>query len=219
MLEIFQKIGEAFDAGGVFIYPIHVTFVIAIAVAAERIYWLYVKSSMNVEAFIAQIKPAIERKDLQSAVQFCDSIQAPAARLAKTVIVRGLAQGSRSDIEATIETALARESHPIERRTAYLSMLANLATLIGLLGTISGLITAFAAAATLDPTDRAQKLSEGIAEAMNCTAYGLLVAIFSLVCFAFLQGKTQSLIDELKETAFEIRSSLPFDESSKKGAA
>jgi biopolymer transport protein ExbB/TolQ len=98
-------------------------------------------------------------------------------------------------------------------------MLANLATLIGLLGTISGLITAFAAAATLDPTDRAQKLSEGIAEAMNCTAYGLLVAIFSLVCFAFLQGKTQSLIDELKETAFEIRSSLPFDESSKKGAA
>ncbi len=213
MLDYLSRINEAFNAGGVFIYPIHVTFILAIAVAAERIYWLYAKSSMNVEAFLNQIKPAIERKDLQSAVQFCDSIQAPAARLAKSLILKGLAKGSRDDIEATIETSLARESHPIERRTAYLSMLANLATLIGLLGTISGLIRSFAAAASLDPAERAQKLSEGIAEAMNCTAYGLVVAIFALVCFAILQGKTQSIIDELKETAFEVRSSLPYDDA------
>ena len=162
MLELLGRIGHAFEAGGIFIYPIHVTFILAIAVAAERIYWLYVKSSMNVDAFLSQIKPAIERKDLQSAVQFCDSIQAPAARLAKGLILKGLAKGSRDDVEATIETGLARESHPIERRTAYLSMLANLATLIGLLGTISGLIRSFAAAGALDPTERAQKLSEGI---------------------------------------------------------
>lgn len=218
MLEYLAKIQEAWEAGGVFIYPIHVVFILAISVAIERVYWLFVKSSMNVPSFLAQLTPAIERKDLQSAVQFCDSIQAPAARLAKSLVLRGLAKGSRSDIEAAIETGLARESHPIERRTAYLSMLANLATLIGLLGTISGLIRSFAAAAELDPTQRAEKLSEGIAEAMNCTAYGLVVAIFALVCYAILQGKTQTLIDEMKETAFEVRNVLPFDEK-KKGEA
>ena len=212
MMDLLARINEAWIEGGIFIYPIHVTFILAISVAAERIYWLYGKSSMNVNSFLAQLTPAIERKDLQSAVQFCDSIQAPAARLAKMLVLKGLSKGSRGDIEATIETGLARESHPIERRTAYLSMLANLATLIGLLGTISGLIRSFAAAADLDPTRRAEELSQGISEAMNCTAYGLIVAIFALVCYAFLQGKTQTIIDELKETAFEVRNALPFDD-------
>jgi biopolymer transport protein ExbB/TolQ len=110
-----------------------------------------------------------------------------------------------------IESSLARESHPIERRTAYLSMLANIATLLGLLGTISGLIAAFAAAAKIDPAQKAELLATGISEAMNCTAYGLVVAIFSLVLFALLQGKTQTLLDELKEVAFETRTMLPFE--------
>jgi biopolymer transport protein ExbB/TolQ len=90
-------------------------------------------------------------------------------------------------------------------------MLANIATLLGLLGTISGLISSFAAAAKIDPSQKAELLAKGISEAMNCTAYGLIVAIFALIMYALLQGKTQSLLDELKEVAFETRSMLPYE--------
>jgi len=88
-----------------------------------------------------------------------------------------------------------------------------------LLGTISGLISSFAAAATIDPTQKAEMLAKGISEAMNCTAYGLVVAIFSLVCFALMQGKTQSLLDEMKETAFEVRNLLPYNSPNQSEAA
>ena len=219
MVDFLISIKKAWDAGGVFIYPIHVVAILSISITIERIYFLYAKSSMNVRSFINQLSPAIARKDFQSALQFCDSIAAPAARIAKALVLRGFSKGSRDDIEATIESALARESHPIERRTSYLSMLANIATLLGLLGTISGLISSFAAAATVDPTQKAEMLARGISEAMNCTAYGLVVAIFSLVCFALMQGKTHSLLDEMKETAFEVRNLLPFNSPNQSEAA
>ena len=212
-MDFLLRVKNAWDAGGAFIYPIHLIAVLSIAITIERVYFLYFKCSMNVRSFLNQLAPSISRRDLQSASQFCDSINAPAARLAKTLVVKAISKASREDIEAMIEAGLTRESHPIERRTSYLSMLANIATLLGLLGTISGLIASFAAAAKIDPSQKAELLAKGISEAMNCTAYGLIVAIFSLLAYALLQGKTQSLIDELKEVAFETRSMLPYDKA------
>jgi biopolymer transport protein ExbB/TolQ len=209
MSDLLTRIGQAFEAGGIFIYPIHLVGILIVAITIERFYFLYLRSSMNVKNFLNQLSPTLARGDLQSAIQFCDSIQAPGARLTKSLLVRALANGKREDIEAMIEASLARESHPVERRTSYLSMLANIATLLGLLGTISGLILSFAAAAKSDPTTKAELLAMGISEAMNCTAYGLIVAITGLLTFAFLQGKTQSLLDELKEVAYEVKTLLP----------
>ena len=213
MIDFLQSIGKAWEAGGVFIYPIHLVAILTLSITIERFYALYIKSSMNIRTFLTQLSPGISRGDFQSAMQFCDSIHAPAARVAKSLLIKATAKGSKEDFEATIEASLSRESHPIERRTSYLSMLANIATLLGLLGTISGLIISFGAAAQADPTKKAELLAEGISEAMNCTAYGLIVAIFGLVCFALLQGKTQSLLDELKEVAFEVKSLIPASKS------
>jgi len=209
MFELLAKVGHAFEAGGVFIYPIHIIAILTLAVTIERVYVLYIRSSMNIKNFLQQLGPSIARGDLQSAMQFCDSIAAPGARVTKSLLVKAIGKGEREDIDAMIEASLARESHPIEKRTSYLSMLANIATLLGLLGTISGLIISFSAAAKSDPTQKAELLALGISEAMNCTAYGLCVAIFGLVTYAFLQGKTQSLIDELKETAYTVKTLLP----------
>lgn len=213
MGDFFARIGAAFEAGGHFIYPIHFVAILILAITIERFYFLYIKSSMNIKNFLQQLSPTIARGDLQSAMQFCDSIPAPGARVTKSLLVRGLAKAEREDVDAVIESSLARESHPIERRTSYLSMLANIATLLGLLGTISGLIQSFAAAAKSDPTTKAELLAIGISEAMNCTAYGLVVAIFGLITFAFLQGKTQSMLDELKEVAYEVKTLLPLKKS------
>jgi len=216
MVDILITIKEAWDAGGIFIYLIHVVAILTIAITIERVHWLYVKSSMNVEAFLNQLGPVLQRRDLQGATQFCDSLSAPAARVAKRLIVRSLSRGSRDDIEATIEAGLAKETNPIEKRTSYLAMLANVATLLGLLGTISGLIQSFAAAADVDPDQKAELLAIGISEAMNCTAYGLIVAIFALFAYALLQGKSQSILDEMKETAFEVRGLVPMKEEESK---
>ena len=199
MLDLLIKIKESWDAGGVFIYPIHVVGVLALSIAIERIYWFYFRYSMNLKSFLQQLRPAVERGDLQAAIQYCDSIKTPPSRLAKTLLLRNL------------EASLARESHPIEKRTSYLAMLANIATLLGLLGTISGLIASFAAAAKADPVAKAELLASGIAEAMNCTAYGLVVAIFSLMAYAMLQGKTQTLLDDLKEASHETKAMLPLN--------
>lgn len=213
-METLIKIRDAWDAGGLFIIPIHITAILSLTITIERIYFLYFKSGMNVRSFLKHLAPAIARNDLQSAIQYCDSIQAPGARLAKTLLVRTLSRGTREDIEAMIESSLARESHPVERRTSYLAMLANIATLLGLLGTISGLIDSFAAAASVDPSQKGEMLARGISEAMNCTAYGLVVAIFSLVTYALLQGRTQMILDDLKEVAYETRTMIPFDRMS-----
>ena len=208
MIDFFIKIKEAWDAGGFFIYPIHLIAVLVVAITIERVFWLFFKSSMNAQSFLDHIAPVVGKKDLQGAIQFCDSLHAPGARLAKSLLVRSLSKGTRQDIEATIESSLAREQHPLERRTAYLTMLGNISTLLGLLGTISGLIASFRAAASVDPTRKAELLATGISEAMNCTAYGLIVAIFALLMYAILQGKTQRIIDELKEISYEIRGML-----------
>jgi biopolymer transport protein ExbB/TolQ len=98
----------------------------------------------------------------------------------------------------------------IDRRTGFLSMFGNVATLVGLLGTITGMIHSFAAVAQANPMDRATLLSKGIAEAMNCTAFGLIVAVPALVTFAIFQNKTDLMIGDITQKTSEIYHDLIF---------
>jgi biopolymer transport protein ExbB/TolQ len=97
-----------------------------------------------------------------------------------------------------------RELPVIEKRTGYLAMLSNATTLWGLLGTVTGLIKCFAAVGQVNPADKATILSMGISEAMNCTAFGLIVAIIGLIGYAVLNGKTQSLEDDINEASVQV---------------
>jgi biopolymer transport protein ExbB len=92
----------------------------------------------------------------------------------------------------------------IEHRTGYLALLANLAMLSGLLGTVSGLIGAFGAVANADASSKATMLAKGISEAMNCTAFGLIAAILALIGFALLNGKTQTLLDDINAATVQV---------------
>ena len=100
--------------------------------------------------------------------------------------------------QAMDEEAL-RELPKLEKRTGYLAMLGNLATLAGLLGTITGLIKAFAGVAGVDPSMKATMLSKGISEAMNCTAFGLFTGILGLATYAWLNGMTQHVLDGINQ--------------------
>jgi len=138
------------------------------------------------------------------AVKMCSAANAPLAR----IVQAGLVKVNRSDdeVQAAMDEAALRELPRLSRRTGYLAMLANLSMLCGLLGTVSGLIASFGAVSgeSVDPSAKARILAEGISEAMNCTAFGLIVAIVGLIGFSILNGKTQSIEDDINEASVQV---------------
>jgi biopolymer transport protein ExbB len=135
------------------------------------------------------------------------------------VLGMGLAlQGAvrrREDVEKAMQESLMEVVPQLEKRTHYLATLANVATLLGLLGTVSGLIHAFAAVATVNPAEKANLLSASISEAMNCTAFGLMTAVPILVVHAFLQSKTIGLNDGLETAAIRFLNALASREAAR----
>ena len=129
---------------------------------------------------------------------------APLARICQS----GLVKVNRPDeeVQAAMDEAALREIPRIAKRTGYLALLANLAMLTGLLGTVSGLITSFGAVSgeSVDPSQKARILAEGISEAMNCTAFGLIVALIALIGYAVLNGKTQQIEDDINEASVQV---------------
>jgi biopolymer transport protein ExbB len=118
--------------------------------------------------------------------------------------------GGREEIQARMDEALLDEKVQLEKRTGYLAMLGNVGTLLGLLGTIVGLIQSFASVGSLNPTEKAVMLTQGVSLAMNTTAYGLIMAIPALVAYAILQGRTATLMDDLNQGALRIYNALGY---------
>lgn len=190
-----------FEEGGWGMYPILVWQIIAIGIIIERAIYLY-RSSINKDVFLATMQKCILAGDVARAIKLCSAANAPLARIVKA----GLMKVNRPDaeVQASMDEAALRELPKIESRTGYLALLANLAMLSGLLGTVTGLIQAFAAVANADASSKATMLAKGIAEAMNCTAFGLFAAILALLGFAVLNGKTQGLLDDINAATVQV---------------
>jgi biopolymer transport protein ExbB/TolQ len=204
---MLHTLGQHFKEGGWGMWPIVFWMVFVIAIIVERAMYLY-KASINKDAFVANIQKCIYAGDVGRAIKLCSSAQAPLARIVKA----GLMKVNRPDeeVQAAMDEAALRELPKIEHRTAYLALLSNLAMLSGLLGTITGLIVAFGAVGghgggpSIDPGKKAELLAAGISEAMNCTAFGLMVAIIGLIGFALLNGKTQAITDDINEATVQV---------------
>ncbi|MEC7519124.1 MAG: MotA/TolQ/ExbB proton channel family protein [Myxococcota bacterium] len=190
-----------FEEGGWGMYPILVWQIIAIGIIIERAIYLY-RSSINKDVFLATMQKCILAGDVARAIKLCSAANAPLARIVKA----GLMKVNRPDaeVQAAMDEAALRELPKIESRTGYLALLANLAMLSGLLGTVTGLIVAFGAVANADGASKATMLAKGISEAMNCTAFGLFAAILALLGFAVLNGKTQSLLDDINGATVQV---------------
>ena len=146
---------------------------------------------------LSLLKAQIVAGNVQGAISVCDQNPSPMGR----IIAAGLRVANQSDeaVQAAMDEQALQDVPGIEKRTGYLAMLGNLATLAGLLGTITGLIKSFAGVAGVDPSQKATLLSKGISEAMNCTAFGLGTGIIGLAAFAWLNGKTQNVLDDISE--------------------
>jgi len=110
----------------------------------------------------------------------------------------------KEEIQLRMDEVILEEQSRIEKRTGFLAMFGNVATLLGLLGTITGMIKSFAAVGSASPTEKAALLATGISEAMNATAYGLVVAVPALVMYAVLQNRTNQLSDDLNKAALKL---------------
>ena len=196
---------EHFQEGGWGMWPILALLGITVWITFDR--WVVVsKSKVDVDKLMSLLKSQIVSGNIQGAISTCQSSPSPVTR----IIAAGLrrAGGSEHDVQQAMDEEALRELPKIEKRTGYLAMLGNLATLAGLLGTITGLIKSFAGVAGVDPSQKATLLSKGISEAMNCTAFDLLTGIIGLATFAWLNGKTQNALDDIAEVKKNVANLL-----------
>jgi biopolymer transport protein ExbB len=203
MGDLFGSLAKAYHDGGIGMHPILVSLVFVITVLIDRIRVLYFSANIDKDAFLRGLKKHVYSGDLDKAISFTASQKkTPLTSVIKAGLIN-VPKGEQ-DVQAAMDEATLRESPRIERRTGYLAMLGNVATLLGLFGTIVGLIHAFAAVANANPADKATILASSISEAMNCTAFGLATAIPALVAYSLLQGRTQHMVDEINEAAVAV---------------
>lgn len=200
-------IAEAFRTGGIWMYLILAISIVALGVALERFFFLFFKYNMNARAFMAQIQKLVMADNVDRAIKLCNA--APSRALPQ-VIKAGLTRANKGEVEIqnAIEEATLEIVPEIQKRTPALQTIANVATLAGLLGTIMGLIDAFEALEGASPERRQEMLSRGIALAMNTTAFGLVVAIPTLVIHLLLSGITKKILNEIDMYSVKLENLL-----------
>lgn len=194
---------RAFEEGGSIMYVIAVIFIITIAIIVER--FLALKNlSVSKKEFMDNIYGMILRGDIRQAISFCDSKPVPLTNVVKAGLVQAMNKRPDEEIQVAMDAAVLRENPRLEGWTSFLAVTGNVAVLAGLLGTIIGMITSFRAVAAADPAEKAIELSKGISHALNCTAFGLLVAIISIVFYGYFQLRIQKGENEVIESSMSL---------------
>lgn len=204
-MEFLTKIATAFEHGGMWMYLILVLQLVSIAIVVERAIALFAKRRVEQMALVAGFEESVRRGEIESVIQKADSAKlvSPVARAiaAGAAVARNF--GGRDEIQGKMDEVLLHENALLDKRVGFLAMLGNVATLTGLLGTITGMIKSFAAVSYANPAEKASLLAAGISEAMNATAFGLIVAIPALLAFAVLQNRANILSDDMNQAALK----------------
>jgi biopolymer transport protein ExbB len=196
-VETYTTFVRFFQEGGFFMYPIALVMAIGIAIAVERYLYLSREKFVNRKMW-DQLVPVLQSGKFQQAISTTGKSDIAIARVLNYGLNRVRSARRREEIEMAMDEGLMEVVPRLERRTHYLAAFANIATLLGLLGTIIGLIQAFTAVANANPAEKANLLSSSISVAMNTTAFGLIVAIPLLLIHSVLQSKTTQIVDSLE---------------------
>ena len=196
-MDTFYAIVGFFLTGGPFMYPILIVFAVGAAIAVER-YLTLARTTMRNRDVWTQVEPALVDGDFERARELTDGDDSTVGQLLSMGLgLQGVVR-RREDIEIAMEERMMEIIPNLEKRTPYVALASNIATLLGLLGTIMGLISAFTAVANANPAEKADLLSASISVAMNTTAFGLIVAIPLLITNQVLVAKTTEIINGLE---------------------
>jgi biopolymer transport protein ExbB len=183
--------------GGLFMWPIMLVFIIGMGICGERWYHLS-RTKLKSRNMWNQLQPVLVEGEFDKARSMVEKDDSALAKmLSMGLVVHGTGR-RRQDIEIAMEESMMEIIPDLEQRTPYVALFSNIATLLGLLGTIMGLIEAFTAVANANPAEKADLLSASISVAMNTTAFGLISAIPLLIMHAMLTTTTAQIVDSLE---------------------
>lgn len=205
-MQIINDINNFITQGGIFMWFILIMWAVGIAISIERFAKLSFVYDVDGSSFMNELQRHILSNDIQAAIRACSGSMAAVPRVLKS----GLKRANQSDnqIQNAIDATALEMIPKVERRMNYLSVIANIATLLGLLGTIQGLMQSFTSISEVDPAQKAQVLALGISKAMNTTALGLFVAITIMMAHAFLSSKAEKIINEVDEFSVKLQDVL-----------
>ena len=192
-MDVFYSIVGFFGSGGIFMYPILIVFAVGTAIAIERFMTLQAITVKNESAWNT-LQPLLNNGDFDKARELASKEESVMARILNLGLALQGAVRRREDVEIAMEEGMIEVIPQLEKRTPYVALASNIATLLGLLGTIMGLIQAFTAVANANPAEKADLLSASISVAMNTTAFGLMVGIPLLIVHAILTTKTSLIV-------------------------
>jgi biopolymer transport protein ExbB len=196
-MDVVYSFVAFFSTGGAFMYPILLVFAVGAAIAIERYITLVQVTNRN-QSVWRNIQPVLMKGDFDKAREMTNKDESPISKVLGMGLARQGAVRRREDVEIAMEESMMEIIPQLEKRTPYVALSSSIATLLGLLGTIMGLIQAFTAVANANPAEKADLLSASISVAMNTTAFGLMVAIPLLVVHAILTSKTNEIVDGLE---------------------
>jgi biopolymer transport protein ExbB len=196
-MTFFDTAVKFFQDSGFAIYPSILIMAIGLAIAIERFIFLYRARGQNRKLW-DQVLPLLQSGKLREVHQLTANSDAAVGKIVANGLNRMQSPGRREDVDAAMEEGMMEIVPRLEKRTHYIATFANVITLVGLLGTIIGLIKGFTAVAAVNPAEKAEMLSASISIAMNNTAFALAVAIPFLLIHAFLQARTSEIVDGLE---------------------
>ena len=206
-MDVIYILVKFFADGGFFMYPILIILAIGTAISIERYTTLSLMIKRNRESW-QKLEPLIMTGDFTQAREIASKDTSTIAQILNMGLARQGAVRRRDDIELAMEQALIEIMPELDKRTAYLATFSNMATLAGLLGTIIGLIEAFTAVSNADLADKAELLSASISVGMNCTAFGLMVAIPLVLVHSLLQSKTGKIVMGIEMASVKFLNAL-----------
>ncbi|MCX7726489.1 MAG: MotA/TolQ/ExbB proton channel family protein [Chitinispirillaceae bacterium] len=205
---MIQSVAKWFNEGGPFMWVILGVLAMAVAVLMERLIFYYIICREKGFYIVTNISSALENNNLLEAKRIVEKGNSPMMVLLRTAIIRYSENKPFNEIEESVEETAIQQIARLPQRLNYLSLFANIATLVGLLGTISGLQLSFSSLATVEAAKKAILLANGISQAMNTTAFGLVVAVPCMIFYTFLVNKQIRLTKDIDEAVVRLMNLL-----------
>ncbi len=203
-MDLVAGIADAFLKGGMWMWVILGLQVATLAIIVERYIFLFRKNTIGERKHVNKYEPGIRSGSLDQIKTEAGRLERPVDAVVLAGVEAAVNWGGKDEIRGKMDEILLDTNAKLEERTSFLAMLGNVATLTGLLGTIVGMIKSFTAVSTASPMEKATLLSSGISEAMNTTAYGLIVAIPALIMYAILLNRSGKLSEDLNQASLKV---------------